>query len=413
MGPPSIEIRGLSKRYAVEDGVGTYRTLREALRPDRLRVSPRSEAPREVWALRDLDLDVAAGEAVGVIGANGVGKSTLLKLISRITEPTSGVVRTRGRVGALLEVGTGFHPELSGAENVFLNGAILGMPRKEIARSFAEIVEFAGVESFLNTPVKHYSSGMYLRLAFSVAAHLRSPILVVDEVLAVGDAQFRQKCLDRMEGLGAEGRTVLFVSHDLGAIRRLCPRVLWLDKGTLEVDGSADDAIGAYLASGVPTTSTLERQPDPDRAVDVISVRVEQGGHRAGEPLYRDRRLDISVGCRFTGDAAPVDIVVYLVNSQGVRVLEEALSDQHDLIAAPSTPWEAGATLSIPPLLPADDYVLGLRVSSYYEQFLQYEDLLRFRLLPRHDDTQESLVRRRVVQPQVEWRTHPLTDDRS
>ncbi|MGI8812616.1 MAG: ABC transporter ATP-binding protein [Pyrinomonadaceae bacterium] len=201
----------------------------------------------KLWALRDLTFDVADGETVGIIGHNGAGKSTLLKILSRITKPTSGRAEIRGRVGSLLEVGTGFHKELTGRENIFLNGAILGMKRTEILARFDEIVAFSEIEKFLDTPVKHYSSGMYMRLAFSVAAHLEPEVLIVDEVLAVGDVGFQKKCLSKMREVGASGRTVLFVSHDMSAITRLCERAIWLEHGRMRVDGEATDVVSAYL----------------------------------------------------------------------------------------------------------------------------------------------------------------------
>ncbi|MDQ4131233.1 MAG: ABC transporter ATP-binding protein, partial [Actinomycetota bacterium] len=215
MGRNAVEVEALSKRYFLGEDHAAVRNLRETLAAGVQRIG-RGRRPREeIWSLKDVNLHIPEGTALGVIGRNGAGKSTLLKILSRITEPTSGVARTRGRVGSLLEVGTGFHPELTGRENIFLNGAILGMPRREIERAFDEIVGFAGVERFLDTPVKRYSSGMYLRLAFSVAAHLEADILLVDEVLAVGDAEFQRKCLGRMASVEREGRTVVFVSHNL------------------------------------------------------------------------------------------------------------------------------------------------------------------------------------------------------
>lgn len=216
----------------------------------RVRGAPRESAREsEIWALRNVSFDVRTGEVLGIIGRNGAGKSTLLKVLSRITEPTAGAADVHGRVGSLLEVGTGFHPELSGRENVFLNGAILGMSRRDIRRRFDEIIEFAGVETFVDTPVKRYSSGMYMRLAFSVAAHMETDILVVDEVLAVGDAEFQAKCLGKMEDIAGYGRTVLFVSHNMGAVRSLCREVLVLDRGriverTRDVDGATRRYLG-------------------------------------------------------------------------------------------------------------------------------------------------------------------------
>ena len=236
-----------------------------------------------IWALRDVSIEIGQGEVVGIIGRNGAGKSTLLKILSRITEPTVGFVDIRGRVGSLLEVGTGFHNELTGRENVYLNGAILGMKRDEIDRKFDEIVAFAEVEKFIDTPVKHYSSGMYLRLAFAVAAHLEPEILLVDEVLAVGDAAFQRKCLNKMEGVGQQGRTVLFVSHNMPAITRLCERAILLDEGRVIQDGPASQVVSTYLSSDLGTTAMRE-WPDLGQApgnevarLRAVRVRGEDG----------------------------------------------------------------------------------------------------------------------------------------
>ena len=216
--------------------------------------------------MRDVGFEVAAGEIVGIIGRNGAGKSTLLKLLSRITEPTTGRIELYGRIGSLLEVGTGFHPELTGRENIFLNGAILGMKRAEIARKFDEIVAFAEVAQYIDTAVKRYSSGMYLRLAFAVAAHLEPEILVVDEVLAVGDARFQRKCLDKMQEVGRQGRTVLFVSHNMTAVTRLCPRTILLNEGGVVADGASHTVVGTYLNSGLGTTARREWADGRERA---------------------------------------------------------------------------------------------------------------------------------------------------
>ena len=209
----------------------------------------------EFWALKDVSFDIKQGDRVGIIGRNGAGKSTLLKILSRITEPTTGSIKIKGRVASLLEVGTGFHPELTGRENIFLNGAILGMGKEEIKRKFDEIVAFAEVEKFLDTPVKRYSSGMYVRLAFAVAAHLEPEILIVDEVLAVGDAEFQKKCLGKMENVGKEGRTVIFVSHNMTAVTRLCNKGLWLDTGRLKIYGDIYEISGKYLQSDLGTSA--------------------------------------------------------------------------------------------------------------------------------------------------------------
>ncbi|RLB00320.1 MAG: ABC transporter ATP-binding protein [Deltaproteobacteria bacterium] len=260
MSDVAIRVENLSKRYRIGQREG-YLALRDVLarglkapfrllKRDSQNLSRRSN--EYIWALKDVSFEVKRGEVVGIIGRNGAGKTTLLKILSRITEPTEGYAEVRGRVGSLLEVGTGFHPELTGRENIYLNGAILGMKKREIDRKFDEIVAFAEVEKFIDTPVKYYSSGMYVRLAFAVAAHLEPEILLVDEVLAVGDAAFQKKCLGKMGDVAKEGRTVLFVSHNMAAIERLCQRALLLDKGNLILSGHAQELVARYLSEKVP-----------------------------------------------------------------------------------------------------------------------------------------------------------------
>jgi len=247
-------VQGRSRYIALRDIVGQQmrKFARGAINLAHRQHLPRDHEIEEFWALRDVNFEVKEGEVLGIVGRNGAGKSTLLKILSRITEPTEGRIRVRGRVGSLLEVGTGFHPELTGRENIFLNGAILGMTRREITKKFDEIVAFAEVERFLDTPVKRYSSGMYVRLAFAVAAHLEPDILVVDEVLAVGDAQFQQKCLGKIDEVSRrEGRTVLFVSHNMGVIQKLCPTSIWLDRGSIRQYGSTATIIAQYLSHGL------------------------------------------------------------------------------------------------------------------------------------------------------------------
>jgi lipopolysaccharide transport system ATP-binding protein len=250
MGAPAIVISGLGKQYRLGAAgqAFSYGLLRDRLAQAFAGGAP-APAP-QIWALQDVSFEVKTGEVVGIVGANGAGKSTLLKVLSRITRPTQGTVDLWGRVGSLLEVGTGFHPELTGRDNIFLNGAILGMRREEIARRFDAIVDFSGVERFLDTPVKRYSSGMYVRLAFAVAAHLEPDILIVDEVLAVGDAEFQRKCLGKMESVVREGRTVLFVSHNMAAVKALCSRAILLKGGRVVRDGNVDDVVETYLQSG-------------------------------------------------------------------------------------------------------------------------------------------------------------------
>ncbi|MCJ7744066.1 MAG: ABC transporter ATP-binding protein [Dehalococcoidales bacterium] len=301
----AIRVKNLSKRYRLGQTVG-YKTLRDSLAnalmsPFRRRRSATrepsatsTEPPGQsqemsvkhrldyIWALKDVSFEVKRGEAVGIIGENGSGKSTLLKILSRITSPTEGYAEIRGRVGSLLEVGTGFHPELTGRENIYLNGAILGLKKAEIQRKFGEIVAFSEIEKFLDTPVKRYSSGMYVRLAFAIAAHLEPDILLVDEVLAVGDAQFQKKCLGKMSDVTKEGRTVLFVSHNMGSVANLCQRALWLDAGQLVCVGNTHEIISSYIGSQQDTGAeihwdNIEAAPGNEE-VRLKSVRIKSNG---------------------------------------------------------------------------------------------------------------------------------------
>ena len=264
----AIDAVGLSKRYRIGQMHSAIDTLRDHLMHGLRTLRTGRTPPEHIWALDDVSFQVREGEVLGVIGRNGAGKTTMLRLLSRITEPTKGYADVTGRVGSLLEVGTGFHAELTGRENIFLNGAILGMRRSEIVRKFDEIVEFSGVEQFLDTPVKRYSSGMFVRLAFSVAAHLEPEILIVDEVLAVGDVEFQKRCLGKMESYGQSGRTVIFVSHSMPTIARLCPRLLLLDRGRLIEDGPAEHVIGRYLHGDLGSAARREWPDSSDAPGD-------------------------------------------------------------------------------------------------------------------------------------------------
>ncbi len=289
-----ITVEDLGKRYRLGAAQLPYGSLRDTL-ANAVRAPFRNwrdgKSRPFLWALKHVSFEIRPGEIVGIIGRNGAGKSTLLKLLSRITEPTEGKIELYGRIGSLLEVGTGFHPELTGRENIYLNGAILGMARTEITRKFDEIVAFAEVEKFIDTPVKHFSSGMYMRLAFAVAAHLEPEILLVDEVLAVGDGRFQRKCLDKMQDVGRQGRTVLFVSHNMPAITRLCPRTILLDAGRVISDGPSSQVVGAYLSSGLGTTAA-RAWPDLSAAPGNDIVRLRAVRVCGDDGLSRDA-LDI------------------------------------------------------------------------------------------------------------------------
>jgi ABC-type polysaccharide/polyol phosphate transport system ATPase subunit len=377
VGENAIEVERLSKRYRLgEDRPG--RSLREALTVSARRVTGRAE-PRsreQLWALRDIDLAVAEGESIGVIGSNGAGKSTLLKILSRITEPTAGVARTRGRVAALLEVGTGFHPELTGRENVYLNGAILGMTRRDISRRFEDIIAFAGVERFIETPVKRYSSGMYLRLAFSVAAHLEPDILVVDEVLAVGDAEFQSKCLRRMESVEREGRTVVFVSHNLDAVNRLCQRAVWLERGTVASLGPTTEVVDAYLGAHVARDFAASQPQGGPVSLEDVTVMDLSG--RPLDVFRRDRPFLVELRYTVRTPVPGLDLTAALVNARGVEVLNEHWSD-----TCPERIGDPGryvARLEVPPVLNAGDYVVAVWLGTAYETFIWETAARRFRL---------------------------------
>lgn len=387
----ALRAEHLGKKYRLGAAAQPYRTLRESLmdalsrplRSVRRRGGP-GEGP-EFWAVRDVAFDVGRGEVLGIIGRNGAGKSTLLKLLSRITEPTEGCIGINGRVASMLEVGTGFHPELTGRENVFLNGAILGMSRADLRRRFDEIVAFAEVERFIDTPVKRYSSGMYLRLAFAVAAHLEPEILIVDEVLAVGDAAFQEKCLGRMGDVAHEGRTILFVSHDMGAIGTLCSRALVLENGSVAYQGGADEAISHY-ASLVGDNLRTSR--------DLRDWRNRTGSGRArilwGRVSWESRHVQSEFVTM--GDTLAIEFTVWRDNAiphaqlrfsmiistiTGTRVLH--ISNEDSDFSFPDLD-EGTITVTLPrlPLFPGA-YTVSLWVGSqHYDDYDFVKDCLRF-----------------------------------
>ena len=319
----AIDVEGLSKQYRLGQYQSAYGTLRDSIAFGVRRIAQREHRPHyeEIWALRDVSFTLPEGGVLGVIGRNGAGKSTLLKILTRITTPTSGRATIRGRVGSLLEVGTGFHPELTGRQNVYLNGSVLGMKRREIAKKFDEIVEFAGVEQFIDTPVKRYSSGMSVRLAFAVAAHLEPEVLLVDEVLAVGDAEFQRRCLGRMEDLSSSGRTVIFVSHQMQSVSQLCDRAIWLEKGAIVGDGPSSETVARYLQSGLGGSGSSREWPDlatapGDDLVRLRSVRVVQDDEEAAAVDVR-RPVGIEIGFVVLDDDRPVFPKIKVIDQRG------------------------------------------------------------------------------------------------
>jgi lipopolysaccharide transport system ATP-binding protein len=346
-----IEARGVSKRYRLGEAKAAYGTLRESLVHAGRRLTGREARleRQEIWALEDVSFDVTEGEVLGVIGPNGAGKSTLLKVLTRITAPTAGRVEIRGRVGSLLEVGTGFHPELTGRENIYLNGSILGMKRREIQTKLPEIVDFSGVDEFIDTPVKRYSSGMYVRLAFSVAAHFEPEILLVDEVLAVGDAEFQARSLGRMEDLGASGRTVLFVSHNMQAITQLCSRAILFEHGRVSTDGPSADVVAQYLQSYAGAGSSCE-WPDLETApgddlVRLRSVRVVGAGGSTAD--YVDVREPVGIELSFTVLAEGPPVIPKIKLAAGGQIAFNAM-DVDPRWHEPSEPGDYLATAWIP-----------------------------------------------------------------
>jgi lipopolysaccharide transport system ATP-binding protein len=346
----AIAVEGLSKRYRIGELQASYGTLRESLARGvkQLTGGHHQHRHQEIWAVRDVSFDVPEGQIFGVIGRNGAGKSTLLKLLTRITTPTEGRAEIRGRVGSLLEVGTGFHPELTGRENVFLNGSVLGMKRREIVRKYPEIVEFSGVEKFIDTPVKRYSSGMYVRLAFAVAAHLEPEILLVDEVLAVGDAEFQRRCLGRMQDFGASGRTVLFVSHNMQAVARLCERTMLLDEGRIVLDGHSPEVVASYLQAGHGSSSyrewTEETAPG-SKTVKMSWVRVVQDGDTVDTADIR-RPIGLEMAFRILRPGPPLVPKVKLVSGEGDIVFNALDTDPR--WNEPALPGEYVSTAWIP-----------------------------------------------------------------
>jgi len=414
-----IQAENLGKKYVLahQAASGGYVALRDELtrgartlwRKTRNLARDGSSASggtrEEFWALKDVSFEIRRGEAVGIIGRNGAGKSTLLKVLSRITEPSAGRVTIRGRVASLLEVGTGFHPELTGRENVFLNGAVMGMTRAEIRRKFDEIVAFAEVEKFLDTPVKRYSSGMYVRLAFAVAAHLEPEILVVDEVLAVGDAAFQQKCLGKMGAVATAGRTVLFVSHNMAAIKRLCSRGILFTSGRLQMIGATADVVGCYLSEGANGAEQVAFERRPGAVAQYRSAGVaDHTGTFAGH-VADDREFTIRFEIEVSETVSDIYFGMILQNTEGINVLFADSRDTENSLPGRIPPGKYRMSLSIPPVLSPGRYdVVSLGIATTHPVLvLDFRETACSFEVVNHSNTQRTAARPGVLNLHLPW----------
>lgn len=416
-----ISVENLSKKYLIDHQKQERRaSLRDVLTEGTRRFTNKLFHPftpiendpthEEFWALKDVSFDIQQGDRVGIIGRNGAGKSTLLKILSRITEPTSGRISIKGRVASLLEVGTGFHPELTGRENIYLNGAILGMSKAEIKQRFDEIVAFAEVEKFLDTPVKRYSSGMYVRLAFAVAAHLEPEILIVDEVLAVGDAQFQKKCLGKMRDVSTQGRTVLFVSHNMAAITALCSKGILLQQGQIVANGAVDIILAGYMQRSTTEgrhqfiNSSVEKSVD--KAVIVEACIIGPDG-KPSPSILVDQAWSIRLVWRLNTRVPFLRAGVEIVDSAGVVVLSSMDTDTTDWHGKPREPGLFHETVTIPPflLMPGNYSVKVFAGIPRVERLMESEDLLEFEVIDNHTHLSHVTGSRRAgyISTPLDW----------
>ena len=409
---PIIRVQGLSKRYHLGGPSAAYATLRETLM-DLARKPVRSlrkngNGPTTIWALKDVEFEVTPGEIVGIIGRNGAGKSTLLKILSRIVQPTEGRAELFGRVASLLEVGTGFHPELTGRENIFLNGSILGMTGKEIARKFDEIVAFSEVEKFIDTPVKRYSSGMYVRLAFAVAAHLQPEILIIDEVLAVGDYNFQQKCLNKMQDVSTGGRTVLFVSHNLGAINRLCNRCLLLDAGHLIASGETANVVQTYMTSGLVERPEYSQVSNSEKAMNILHIALRGSDGEIRSDIRYDECLtfEFDYEAHQTVTGTSLGIMVYTLD--GTCAFTSADIDAHSELLAARPPGRYRTQVTIPAKwLNVGRYTVRVALANASSGAV-YDDIeaLIFRIVDvGTPGSLNGIKRPGILQPLFDWET--------
>ena len=398
----AIRAEGIGKRYRLRRVESGYRQLGRFLR---------REEQQWLWALKDLSFEIDEGISTAIIGRNGAGKSTLLKLLARITEPTEGHADIVGRVGALLEVGTGFHPELTGRENIYFNGAILGMRKPEIDRKLEEIVAFSGVEDHLDKPVKWYSSGMYIRLGFAVAAHLEPEILIVDEVLAVGDAEFQKRCLKRMNDVAHEGRTVLFVSHNMQAIRRLCERAMLLENGRLVKEGDVASVTQHYLSS-IDSADDGRRRWSPhnrpgNEIAEIVEIRVTDDTDEPSGSFFSSRPIHVTVEFDLAVLDPAFTVGIDLLTGDGVLVFTSYHRDVTDDALPPFSLGRNAFRCTIPPgLVNGGRYMLNLRVSLHNRRFIALEEgVLQFDVVFDHGESifLNAQARAGIILPPLEW----------
>jgi len=418
----ALQVDKLGKQYRIGLTPLQYRTLRETMIeainiPARFSKDEEKQKASTIWALRDVSFELKRGNVLGVIGRNGAGKSTLLKILSRVTEPSEGVAEIHGRVGSLLEVGTGFHPELTGRENIYLNGAILGMKRSEIDIKFDEIVSFAEVEKFIDTPVKRYSSGMYLRLAFAVAAHLEPDILVVDEVLAVGDAEFQRKCLGKMSDVAQQGRTVLFVSHNMSAIQRLTAEAIILEKGHLVLRALTQQAVDYYLQSGFSQTGQrtwdLDEIPTESKPFRPVALRLCDRNGNVVDTIRSTEPVSIQVEYVLEAPISGLRVGLYLLTTRGEYVFTSFDTDNPDLYEHFGI-RQAGHYKS-ECVIPANffnegRYILGMNASSFrMKRYFQDEQALSFSVdVTGAPGMQWPEPRSGSIRPDLDWKINTL-----
>lgn len=419
MPEPSIQVSHLSKRYQLGERE-SYLSLRDVLarRLNPLAWFRPKQQSHDFWALKDISFEVQRGEVLGVVGRNGAGKSTLLKIISQITPPTEGEIRLNGRVVSLLEVGTGFHPELTGRENIFLNGAILGMTKQEIKRKFNDIVAFSEIEQFLDTPVKRYSSGMYVRLAFAVAAHLDPEILIVDEVLAVGDAQFQKKCLAKMQDVAGGGRTVMFVSHNMNAIRSLCQNALLLDHGKMLAQGPVNDVVNQYLHAGgsQPAERTYQPKPVTDQPVSLAAVRIKKSNGTVSDTYQINEPVQLECDYSCHEPMTDVHVQFFLYDEKGICVLMTADNVQKTKQQWVHQPGQYRSTVTIPANLLAESrYVIKLSLSNLNRKakYVVEPDCVAFSVVDPMDGTTVrgnwAGIWEGTVRPMLDWTVKSLS----